>query len=216
MRLSSYPHRAARHPLHRPLLAATAVIFAGLGCFAATPAVPAPLDMEEARAVIDSLGADGPQGIWLFPDDNVTVTVIAVDGDGDSGNVAHRRFAITVTESADADCLPGDLIGELEETAEAGKYRMTLFDTVDPAELLSLRRPDRTTLLAELAEEGEVLRVKAGKWKVRFNPSALLKGFTRLIRLQHDDPVGKLPAGMIRIYPSYDGNGSSRRKPRIL
>lgn len=214
MKLSSSPHRAARHRLHRPLLGVTAVIFAGLGCFAATPTVSAPLDMEEARAVIDSLGADGPQGIWIFPDDNVTVTVIAVDGD--YGNFAHRRFAITVTESADADCLPGDLIGELEETAEAGKYRMTLFDSIDPAELLSLRRPDRTTLLAELAEEGEVMRVKAGKWKVRFNPSALLKGFTRLIRLQHDDPVGKLPAGMIRIYPSYDGNGSSRRKPRIL
>lgn len=61
-------------------------------------------------------------------------------------------------------------------------------------------------------------RKKPLRIRLSFNPSSLLPGFLRLFRLaasQNADP--SIPArAMMKIYPSYDGNGSFRTQPRYL
>ncbi|MDE6855700.1 MAG: hypothetical protein K2J34_04475, partial [Muribaculaceae bacterium] len=69
---------------------------------------------------------------------------------------------------------------------------------------------------ATLSSDGESLRVKSPKLKFKVNVNTLLPRFWRVVKVTYDDPVDKLPAGLVKVYPGYDHNGSLRRKIRIL
>ncbi|MDE6772767.1 MAG: hypothetical protein K2J49_09210, partial [Muribaculaceae bacterium] len=76
--------------------------------------------------------------------------------------------------------------------------------------------------IATLSKDGEtiILDKEEKSLKLRFslNPSILLPKMWRIVRIgtSTSKPKANPPAGMVRIYPSYDGNGSSRRSPRYL
>ena len=78
--------------------------------------------------------------------------------------------------------------------------------------------------MATLSKDGDAFLFKRQKSpvKVRMNVnfSRLLPGFWKMlstgISTNGSNASTEAPAGMVKVYPSYDGNGSSKRKIRYL
>lgn len=165
-------------------------------------------DMQGAREICDSRPLAAPEGIWLYPDDQVSVLISRSAPEGPN---SLERYDITVVDSSDAGISPGAVIGRLESTPDSRSYRMTLFTDRKAGRLCAPKE-----CLATLDKEGDVFLVKSKRVRIRINPFSVLPRFWRVARVSTDDPLQKLPVGMIRLYPSYDGNGSTRRMPRHL
>ncbi|MCM1378058.1 MAG: hypothetical protein NC097_06995 [Clostridium sp.] len=168
-----------------------------------------PLSLPPDRVVMaqnrcDSLPLSDIEGIWQFPEDNMTVLILS-----DESNP--QEFKIEVVESNDCRVRSGDIIGHIKQTANSSKYIMHLCSAVDKS---ILKHPQ--TCVATLDSKKEVLKIQRKKLKVSFNPLGFLPYFWRSIRIRRNDPLKDTDRGLIRIYPSYDGNGSSQRKPRYL
>lgn len=183
------------------------------GILAKTPQeIPAyvPLDISEARTIADTSPLLPVEGIWTYPDDNVTVWI-------HRSRTMHATppiFDITVLQSDDARLLPGTKIGTLAGSTDPSKFKLTLFSAWNmgilsaPKSFLATYRPDH-----------EALYMEGRRLSLSFNPMRILPSFLgalRGFRIGYDDPLDDLPKGMIKIYPSYDGNGSSRRSLRYL
>lgn len=191
--------------LLRILLLLAAALTAGMHASASSPMV---CDIDMAREICDNTPLDNVEGVWLYPDDHVTVLIIR---DNDTGTQASQRYLIIAVESDDCSIKPGETIGWLETSADPRKLKMQLFTKRSNNILAS-----PAECLATLSSDGESISVRGKKLKLKLNPMSLLPRFWRIARLNVDNPLDKLDPGMIKIYPSYDGNGSSRRKPRYL
>ncbi|MCH5236580.1 MAG: hypothetical protein J1E95_02135 [Muribaculaceae bacterium] len=182
---------------------------------AATPKVA--FDMDEARDICDNLPLENIEGIWIYPDDKVTVLILN-DGDGLSSH-SIPNYRISVVESSDTRLNPGETIGFLKASPESKTYSIELA-TERKNELLLKPK----SCLATLSADGDsfiIKKQKSGlKGRLNLNLNRLLPGFWKIVSLgvSGNGMANRLeaPAGMIKIYPSYDGNGSSRRKPRYL
>ncbi|MDE7160203.1 MAG: hypothetical protein K2O24_05095 [Muribaculaceae bacterium] len=161
-------------------------------------------DRASAMEYCDTSPLDPVEGIWEYPEDGVTVLVRR-------SAAQTGRYDIIALDSEDTRIAPGDVIGRLEATPDIRQFKLTLFTRARSGTLSS---PEEC--LATLSADSESLFVKTRKIKISFNPSLLLPRFWRIARLRIKDPLENLPAGMIKVYPSYDGNGSSRRRPRYL
>lgn len=168
----------------------------------------APADLSEAMAIFDDRGATGPEGIWQYPDDGITVAIL---------RDTHRRsrYNISVVESDDVRLSPGDILGYMTESPDPAVFRLSLFSDVAHGALARL-----TDCLARYRSGDDAIIVEAPEVRLRVTPSMVLPVFWSKLRLgtgvKVSDPARKIPEGMIRIYPSYDGNGSSKHNPRYL
>lgn len=174
-------------------------------------------DIDRAIEICSKLPLDNIEGVWLYPEDQVTVLILRKD------EVSTSRlptYNISVVESDDTNLLPGETIGTIEETAESAKYKITLFTE---RSLNILKKSN--TCLANLSKDTDALILKGNKTKkfnirLNINPNQLLPNFWRIVRLSgstnNNSSGQEPPVGMVKIYPSYDGNGSSRRQPRYL
>lgn len=170
-----------------------------------------PIDITEAKEIVDATCYRDVEGIWEYPGDGIKVLVM-------KDPFADYQFSISVVESEDVRLKPGQLIGMLEESAEPEKYRMKLFTAVKHGQLAKL-----CDCVAHLKSDKDVMLVQAPKLKLNLGVSTgglLLPDFwTRVrgtVRMSVDNPAANLPEGMRKVYPSYDGNGSSRHNPRVL
>lgn len=170
---------------------------------------PLPLicDVIGAREWCDTTALHTVEGIWIYPDDNVTVLVRRLP---DTDHIAYRAYDICVVETPDCSMTPGESIGILEATADAKAFRLRLFTKRKKGSLSGLLD------CAAYLSDDENLRVESPKFKFRLRTFSVLPKFWRMVRVSIDNPASRLPAGMVRIYPSYDGNGSSRSTPRYL
>lgn len=167
------------------------------------PATALPADILAAREYCDTSPLAPVEGIWSYPEDGVTVLVRrAADG---------RGFDVVAIESEDVRIHPGDAIGSLHPSVDPRQFRLVL-DT--DARRRSLIRP--AECLATLTKDGSAMTVRSRKLSLKINASWILPRFWRIVRISSKDPLDDLPAGMIRIYPSYDGNGSNPHEPRYL
>ena len=116
-----------------------------------------------------------------------------------------------MVESSDCSLSPGMRIGSLTSSADPDKYSIRLF-TRQKNGILSLP----LDAVATFSESKEALIVKKdSRIRIRFNPTRLLPSFWRLVSISFKSK-DSAPEGLIKIYPSYDGNQSSRRAPRYL
>lgn len=130
-------------------------------------------------------------------------------------------YNLIVVDSEAANIRNGEVIGILKATPVISGYEIELFTERRNGMLLKPK-----SCMAELSKDGETIILKRDKPKfnLRFslNPSTLLPKFWRLLRMNTSvSPSSggnslQPTVGMVKIYPSYDGNGSSRRKPRYL
>lgn len=173
-------------------------------------------DIDAAKALCDSLPLQGPEGIWIYPEDGVTVLVTRRK---QLSSTQLPSFEMRVVETSDVRMHPGDIIGILTATPERNKYEAQFYTERKNNLLLKPK-----TVLAQINDEGETMILKQNKPKFNlrftFNPSILLPKMWRVIRMNTsagNNNKSLTPAiGMVKIYPSYDGNGSSRRQPRYL
>lgn len=159
---------------------------------------------DEARAWCDNHSLRAVEGIWEYPDDNTRVLIQA-------DKEVPGAYSLTVLSSPDCRMNPGDVIGRLYPSVDARQFRLEQWTGKE--NLSFIKAHDCS---AVLSEDKESIRVKSLKLKFKINPSTLLPRFWRLVRISIDNPTDDLPAGLVKIYPGYDHNGSMRRKTRIL
>ena len=176
---------------------------------------PLAFDYERACEICDSIPLSPVEGVWRYPDDNIIVLLIEKPS---VSPAALPVYEISVVESYDCNLQPGDVIGKLHSTTDRKKFRIELF-TRRKSGLLSSPQACMMTL----TDDNEVLAFEKSKkksgFRININPYSLLPGFWKIFRMSFSPSSGNpetLPAGMVKIYPSYDGNGSSRRSPRYL
>ena len=173
-------------------------------------------DMEQAKEICNKLPLETIEGVWMYPDDHVTVLILNEHTPFHSHSLP--TYVISVVESSDTRLSPGDVIGRMEATPEDRAYKIELA-TEKKNELLLKPK----SCLARISSEGDSFTIKKQKsglkGRLNLNFNRLLPGFWKIVSTGISTGGGNKiePAtGMIKIYPSYDGNGSSRRKPRYL
>lgn len=144
------------------------------------------------------------EGIWEYPEDGARVCI-------HSDPTYPGSFSITMISTPDCRLEYGDLIGRLYPTIDSRKFRLEQFTRKD-----KLRLTKSEQCAATLSSDGESILVISPKLKFKINLHTLLPRFWRVVRVSYDDPTDKLPAGLVKVYPGYDHNGSFRRKIRIL
>ena len=174
-------------------------------------------DIDMARELCNELPLESVEGIWLYPEDNVTVLILNDDRGGNTNQLP--TYSISVVDTSDARLHPGEIIGSLKATAQEKVYKI---------ELLSEKKNDLLlqpkACLATLNNEADAFIIKKQKspfrGRLNLNFNRLLPGFWKIVSLgvsqNSNNSAIQPPVGMVKIYPSYDGNGSSRRKTRYL
>lgn len=174
-------------------------VLSTLPIYAHTP----PADYVEALEFCDKADLRPIEGLWTYPEDDVIVLVFR---NSDRKGI----YDIHVVESADCSLKAGMKLGELHESADPLKFNMKLFTKIKNG-LLSA--PCEAT--ATFSEAKESLTVKKSSAGIKINPGRLLPYFWRIVSVSIKSKESA-PEGMIKIYPSYDGNNSTRRGPRYL
>lgn len=177
-----------------------------------------PCDIDRAIEMCTALPLDPIEGVWAYPEDCVTVLILKKDSQSLS---TLPEYEISVIESDDTLLSPGEIIGRIIASAEASKYEISLF-TEKHKDLLQ----KSNSCMATLSKDADALILKDNNkkkfnFRLNFNPSRLLPNFWRIVRISaslgnNSNSSQQHPVGMVKIYPSYDGNGSSRRQPRYL
>lgn len=188
-------------------------LFSGNSLFALKPVA---YDIDRAIEICDSIPLDNLEGIWIYPEDNVTVLVLKNEKTDLS---SLPEYEIRVVESPDCNVNPGECIGKITPTSDLKKFTIEL---QTERKGFDLSKPK--TCIATLSANGDALTLRHSSSKLKFrfnlNPSILLpRLWRRMIRIgtsSSGKESDNVPEGMIKIYPSYDGNGSSRRQPRYL
>lgn len=163
-----------------------------------------PGDYVDAMAFCDQADLRRIEGLWSYPEDDTTVLIYR---DKDKKGI----YGITVIESADCSLSPGMKLGELHESTDPDKFNLKIFTNVKNGILTTPK-----DAVATFSESKESLSIKVNSpFKLRINPTRLLPSFWRLVSVSLKTKESA-PEGMIKVYPSYDGNNSSRRAPRYL
>lgn len=148
---------------------------------------------------------DRIEGIYEFPEDNMEVLVRLADQ-------KRRRYEIIVITTPDCRLAPGEKIGEMTGSIDPDKFHLSLY-TSRKAGLLS----DPGNCLAEFDENDGAIRIEKRKLKISTRVSRFLPKFWRILSLfSIDDPTGKLPKGLIRIFPNPYNDNIERAVPRYL
>lgn len=161
-------------------------------------------DIDYARQWCDSTVLVGPEGIWEFPDDETTVLVSRTIG-------RKGVYDIYVISTPDCRLHAGDRLGELQSSVDRGKFRLSLFCRHKDKMLT-----DSRDCLATLSDDGYALLIAKKKYKVSMRNLYILPKFWRMVRISVDNPLDKLPEGMVKVYPGVDGNDSRRGETRVL
>lgn len=166
-------------------------------------AITPPADLIEAMTICDKADLRPVEGIWTYPEDDVTVLIFRNDD-------RKGLYDIFIVEAADCSLRGGMKLGELHSSADPDKFSMRLFTQIKRG-ILSI--PMEAT--ATFSENKESLTVKRSTPRIRINPVRLLPSFWRIATISIKSKESA-PEGLIKIYPSYDGNNSTRRGPRYL
>lgn len=178
-----------------------------------------PCDIDRAIEVCSALPLDRLEGVWAYPEDGVTVLILKTNSHSYS---SLQEYEISVLESDDCRLLPGDVLGSIASTPEADKYAISLFTEKDKSLLQK-----SNSCAALLSKDADALIIKEDNkkkfnFRINLNPSRLLPNFWRIVRVSTsvgnntNSSSTQTSIGMVKLYPSYDGNGSSRRRPRYL
>lgn len=160
--------------------------------------------LQEARKQCDEKPLSGVEGIWQFPLDGIIVSIFR-------NNEKDNDFTIRILQSDNSMLKPGQIVGQMMETASSGRYILYLYSDLRKGQL---RRSQKC--LALYNENKESLMIQKRKYKISFNPLGFLPYFWRSIRIKKNDPANSEAEGLIKVYPGYDYNGSTRRRLRYL
>lgn len=167
-----------------------------------------PLDVCSAAELCANLPISSIEGIWEYPADEITLLIL-------QDLWKKGIYNVYIIDAVDCRLEPGIKIGEATESPDPTQFRLSLCSSIKRG-LPGMPKD----CLAKLNKNGESLLISAPKIKVVLSPSIMLPRLWNAIRLslrmKVENPIERLPEGWRKIYPSYDGNGSSSSKPRYL
>lgn len=164
--------------------------------------------LSRARIWCDSVPLSALEGIWLLPDDKVYVLSKRTSSD------AMADCSLTVVASLDGITPAGTDLGTLSPMADRNKVALTL-----PTSKGRDRMPSgMKSCVMTVSDGGYALVVDAAsrQFRLQISPTMLLPGFWRMVRFSFTPGQQKQYPGMVKVYPSYDGNGSDRHNPRYM
>lgn len=190
------------------------ILLSHSGLWAKSPQIA--YDLEMAKDICRELPLENVEGIWIYPEDKVTVMILN-DNEESVGQLP--TYSISVVDTSDARLHPGDIIGKLYATADDNTFKIEL-STEKKNDLLLKPK----SCIATLSKDGDTFIIKKQKapfkGRLNFNFNRLLPGFWKIVStgISQNNSNSSLqpPIGMVKVFPSYDGNGSSRRKIRYL
>lgn len=167
-----------------------------------------PLDLNSAAQLCSSLPITSIEGIWEYPDDEIYLLIL-------KDKWEKGRYNVYVIDAVDCRLKPGMKIGEATESPDPLQFRLSLCSGIKKG-VPGVAKD----CLAKLNKNGEALYISSPKLKIVITPSILMPRLWNYLRLTPrvsvSNPVEKLPDGWRKIYPNYDGNGSSISSPRYL
>lgn len=171
-----------------------------IGCFARDR-------MEEARIWCDTTTLDALEGIWLLPDDGVYLLVKRM------GASPLTDYSLEVVATLDGRTETGSMVGTMSPAPDRKSVQMRL-----PVRRRGKGAPVLQECKLEVAEGEDALMIVPQKSGVRFtfSPTSLLSGFWKLVRISYSPKEKEKSTGLVKVYPTYDGNGSDRHNPRYL
>lgn len=180
-------------------------------------ATPLAYDFDEACDICASRPLEEAEGIWIYPEDNVTVMILK-NSEGFNPST-FPTYQISVVQGSDCRLEPGDILGSLTATSDENIYKIELFTEKKKEILLQ-----PVSCLAKLSKDGDVFTITKSpsklKLRLNLNLTRLLPSFWKIVssgvNTNPNNTKATPPIGMVKIFPSYDGNGSSRRKIRYL
>lgn len=158
-------------------------------------------DMAAAIEYCDDTALEPIEGIWEFPDDQTAVLIRKIPGEP-------YRFEIFTLRSPDCRLNTGDLLGTLIESPETSKLRMSLYSK-QIGGILS----DSRECLAEFSDKEGTIRIRPKKFKLSLRTNRLLPGYWKAISISKENPLERLPVGLIRVFPNQGHSASNPRKP---
>ena len=176
-----------------------------LSGFLTSGALTPPADILEARELCDQTDLHPVEGLWLCPEDDITLLIMR-------DNASEHRYSIVVVESADCSLSNGMEIGSLTISPDPNKFKLKLFTRIKKGILSS-----PCEAAATYSAANESMRIEKPSLKISFQPGRLLPYFWRTVRVKVNNPAEKVPEGMIKVYPTFDNNNNSiKRNPRYL
>lgn len=147
--------------------------------------------IDEGKAVeyCDTSVLNRIEGIWEFPGDDTRVLIRRVIPTA-------RLCDIIVVDSPDCRLTPGDVIGSVRPSAEAGTYELSICRSLTKGVFT-----DPGHCVARLKDNDASLTFEPRKISIRIGNLYFLPKFWRMIRFRFTQPDAEIPQGMIKVYP---------------
>ncbi len=159
-------------------------------------------DEASTRERCDAMDLQPLEGLWFYPDENMTVMIERCD---DSVPLDYREYRLVLVSADDLSLLPGTVIGYCKPTVDADVFKLWLY-AEQKNEILENPQLCKATLNSS-HDEFVVERSKFD-FKLRVNFSRflpkLLKGIT--ISTSGVDKV-EIPEGFRKVYPKTKSRG---------
>ena len=150
-----------------------------------------------AYAGMDSTAIDLIEGIYYYPDENMTVALVA-NADREEPNYTH---CLLLVESENAMLAPGTIVGYVEPTAESHKVYMHLYSEQMGE---GLYMPVRCTATFSSDYSTVTFTRPSVKLRLRINFSRFLPTLFSGIGISAEMSNPKHTLGMKKIYPTGD------------
>ena len=153
-------------------------------------------DEDKARERCDAMDLQTIEGIWYYPDEDMTVMIERCD---DSKPLEYRDYRMVLVSSDDLSLLPGTVIGYCKPTVSAQVYKMWIYAEKKDSVLENLLMCKAT--VNAVGDEITVERSKVDL-KVRVNFSRFLPRLLGGISVTTTgvDNV-EVPEGLRKVYP---------------
>lgn len=146
-------------------------------------------DIQAARDYCDSTALHLIEGIWEFPEDETKVLIMRSSFDP-------HAYDIIALSSPDCRIIPSESIGKIRRSPDPVKYELSLYCSRKGGILTDMR-----SCLANFNNKEGSLSIQPKKFKISLRSLYLLPRFWRMLSVRTDNPLERLPQGLIRIYP---------------
>ncbi len=164
------------------------------------------LDVDSMRLRLDETDMQPLEGIWYYPDEEMTLGIERYRGDHNIG------YRIILLDSHDISLVPGTVIGYIASSAVDSKYRLWLYSQRDR---LTLIKPLECVATLNAAHSTLTFDPPHWKVKVRVNIARFLPTLFRGVSITPEKEEEQLPVGFRKIYPE-GGDGNPFNRIRYL
>ena len=163
-------------------------------------------DEDKARERCDAMDLQAIEGIWYYPEEEMTVMIERCD---DSKPLEYRDYRMVLVSADDLSLLPGTVIGYCKPTVSAEVYKMWIYAEQNYSVLENLQMCKAT-----VNADGDEIIVERSKtdFKVRVNFSRFLPRLLSGISVSTSGVEKvEVPEGFRRVYPK-----SAKQKKEVI